>query len=116
MLHGIINFNVIKHVKSNPSLLPLLGVTTFGVSMIILNVIRTLAFSPDIVIRKRSNPRPWNHPYDKGEFVYMAIKRNLFKIEFIEGHEKRYKLFSTSDYKTPKIFENLKLRNEETTW
>ena len=77
----LIDFQFIKQLKSNYSLYPLVCIGFLGVGMALFQSIRTLVKSPDVVINRKKNPKPWNKFIkDDGQYV-------------------QYKYFTTEDYK-----------------
>jgi hypothetical protein len=78
----LINFSLKKQLKSNYSLYPLVLIGFLGISMAVFQSIRTLIRSPDVVINRKKNPKPWE------KFV-----KN-------DGEYVQYKYFTTEDYKS----------------
>ena len=68
MLHDIFKFNFIHTLKTNYSLIPLVLVTGFSLSLVLASSIRNLIWNPDVVIDRRHNPRPWEKLIDKGKY------------------------------------------------
>ena len=53
-----------KQIKSNYSLLPIAFTAAFGVAIGVFTIMRTLYQSPDVIIDREHNPRPyekWEH-------------------------------------------------------
>ncbi len=63
----IFKFEVFKQIKGNHSLLPIAVTTFFGFAIGVFTALRTLTQSPDVIIDRKHNPRPyekWEHkPY-----------------------------------------------------
>jgi hypothetical protein len=72
---------LIKQLKSNYSLMPIVFIGAFGVCLSAFQITRTLTRSPDVVINRSSNPKPYEKMlHEDGKFV-------------------QYKYFTTLDYK-----------------
>jgi hypothetical protein len=76
----LFEFTLLKQVKGNYSLIPLVLIGAFGVSLSAFQIIRTLSRSPDVSINRVGNPRPYER----------------FITE--DGKPVQYKYFSTVDY------------------
>jgi hypothetical protein len=81
----IFEFTMIKQLKSNYALLPIVLVGCFGASLSAFAIIRTLSRSPDVSINRVGNPRPY--------------ERLLTE----DNKPVQYKYFSTLDYKKLQI-------------
>ena len=89
----LFEFQMLKQLKSNYSLYPLVFVGFLGISLASFQIVRTLIRSPDCIVNRRKNPHPWEKLLtDDGKYI-------------------QYKYFSTKDYKIlaesnerPKIF------------
>ena len=73
-------FEVLKQLKGNYSLLPIAFVCVFGLGLCGFQIIRTALRSPDVSINRVGNPQPYNK--------YLTE----------DGKAIRYKYFSTFDY------------------
>jgi hypothetical protein len=60
MFHDIIKLDVWRQVKGNYSLVPLVGLNIFCVTIAFMSGLRTLIKSPDVVIDRKRNPKPWD--------------------------------------------------------
>ena len=76
----IIDFPIMKQIKGNYSLLPVVFVCAFGVALSSFQIARTLLKNPDVHLNKTKNPRPWE------------------KLETTDGKAIQFKYFSTKDY------------------
>ena len=83
----IVKFEAWKQLRNNYSLFPIIIVTGFGLTVFGSMLYHTLAHSPDISIRRRSNPRPFE------KFVKE------------DGTGVQYKLYSSTDYSKYKLDE-----------
>ena len=70
MLHGIINFNLMHQIKTNPSLLPMIVIGGIGSILAVLSSIRHLVKDPDVVIDRKHNPKPWDSKTANGNDYY----------------------------------------------
>ena len=71
---------ILKHLKSNYALYPIVFVGVFGMGLSAFQIIRTLAKSPDVCINRVGNPKPYEN--------YVTA----------DGKAVQYKYFSTLDY------------------
>ena len=76
----LFEFQMVKQLKKNYSLYPIVFIGIFGMGLASFQIIRTLIRSPDVSINRRGNP----NPYD-----------NLITPE---GKYVQYKYFTTLDY------------------
>jgi len=87
--------SLVNQVKRNYSLIPLVCLGVFGISIGVFSITRTLMKSPDVSIDRRGNPRPYEQMLDN------------------EGKPKKYRFFSkkldygTVDSDRPKIEKDL---------
>ena len=77
----LFQFDIMRQVKNNYALVPLVFVIGFGTFLCSWQMLRTVTKNPDIIVNRRDNP----HPYERLEK---------------DGQYKRFKYFSTIDYKT----------------
>jgi NADH dehydrogenase (ubiquinone) 1 alpha subcomplex subunit 4 len=73
---------MLKQVKSNYSLYPLVFIGALGMGLAGFQIIRSLVRSPDIHFNRRNNPDPWN------------------KLMTEDGKYVQFKYFTTLDYKS----------------
>ncbi len=59
MFYNLIRPNVWQQLKGNYSLAPLVGLNIFCVTLALASGLRTLVKSPDVIVDRRHNPRPW---------------------------------------------------------
>jgi hypothetical protein len=71
---------MMKHLKNNYSLVPIVVVCLFGCALPAFQILRTLAKNPDVHLNKTKNPRPWE------------------KLETPDGKPIQFKYFTTRDY------------------
>ena len=76
----MIDFPIMKQVRKNYSLFPIVVVVGFGCALSAFAIVRTLTRSPDVSINRRGNPKPYEY------------------LETKDGNAVRYKYFSTLDY------------------
>ncbi len=77
----LFNLDIARQIKNNYALIPLVFVIGFGSCLCSWQMLRTVTKSPDIIVNRRGNPEPYKGLEQDGQF-------------------KRYKYFSTLDYKT----------------
>lgn len=77
---------IVKQLKGNYSLIPLVAVLGFGVSLCAFSSFRNLLKSPDVVFNKK-NQRQFDHYINE------------------DGTAKQYKYFSTHDYSKIKVID-----------
>jgi hypothetical protein len=71
---------MVRQVKSNYALYPLVFIGFLGMGLASFQIIRSLIRSPDIHFNRRSNPDPWN------------------KLVTDDGKPVQFKYFKTIDY------------------
>ena len=76
----LFEIGILKNVKSNYSLMPIVFIGTFGLCLATAAVTRTLMKSPDIAINKTSEKKPYERYLEE------------------DGRHVQYKLFTTLDY------------------
>ena len=76
----LFEFSMIKQLRANYSLLPIVFIGVFGLGLSAFQIVRTLSLSPDISINKKSN----QHPFEK------YLKE--------DGKHVQYKYYSTMNY------------------
>jgi hypothetical protein len=76
----LFSFDIARQVKNNYALVPLVFVIGFGTALCSWQMFRTVTKSPDIIVNRRGNPHPYEYLEKDGEY-------------------KRYKYFSTINYK-----------------
>ena len=67
MVKGLVSFNIKKHLKGNYSLIPLVAVGIFGLSIMTASSLRTLIMNPDVIIDRKNNPKPLDTFNDAGK-------------------------------------------------
>ena len=72
---------LLKQVKANYSLYPLVFIGCLGVGLASFQIVRSLIRSPDVHVNKRNNPDPWN------------------KLQGEDGQYHQFKYLTTLDYK-----------------
>ena len=73
-------FSLMKQIKGNYSLLPIVFAVGVGCTLCAFHITRLLVKSPDIHLNKNKNPRPWEY------------------LETPEGKAVQYKYYSNLDY------------------
>ena len=76
----LVKFEILKQLRSNYSLIPIVFAGAFGMGLCVWQICRTLARSPDVHINRPGNPTPYNNYLTK------------------DGKSIRYKYFSYMDY------------------
>ena len=74
-------FTMMKQLRSNYSLLPIVFVGIFGMGLSAFQIVRTLALSPDVCLNKKGSQKP----YEK----YLTD----------DGRHVQYKYYAQMDYK-----------------
>ncbi len=76
----IFRIEILQQIKKNYSLVPIFAIAVFGMSLSAFAIFRTVSRSPDVIVNRPGNPKPYNNYLTKdGKFV-------------------QYKYFSTMDY------------------
>ncbi len=75
----LFNLNIVKQVRGNYALVPLVLTIGFGSGICLWQMFRTVVWNPDVIPNKVKNPKP-----------YLAFEK--------DGHYKQFKYFSTVDY------------------
>jgi hypothetical protein len=69
---------IMKHIKGNYSLIPIVFVCAVGCALPAWQIARTLAKNPDVHLNKTKNPRPWENLEGPGgkaiQFKYFTTK------------------------------------------
>jgi hypothetical protein len=86
-----VSFPMMKQLKGNYSLIPLVAIAAFGCALATFHGFRQLFKSPDAVFNRKGNPRPYEH---------------LLKDD---GTPVQYKYYSKHDYKNFKDEDRPKL-------
>jgi NADH dehydrogenase (ubiquinone) 1 alpha subcomplex subunit 4 len=96
--------SLVHQLKRNYSLVPLVCLGFFGVSIGIFTITRTLMKSPDVSIDRKGNPRPYEKMIDS------------------EGKPQKYRFFSkkleyssTVDSERPKLEKDLHSNKQQTS-
>lgn len=76
----LIEFSIMRQLKANYSLLPIVFIGVFGMSLSAYQIIRTLTRSPDICLNKKGDQKP----YEK----YLTD----------DGRHVQYKYYAKMDY------------------
>jgi NADH dehydrogenase (ubiquinone) 1 alpha subcomplex subunit 4 len=76
----MIEFPMMKQIKGNYSLLPIVLIVGFGMGLSVFAMGRNLLRSPDVSINRRGNPKPYERLVNQ------------------DGSAVQYKYFSTLDY------------------
>ena len=79
-MDNLVEFNLLKQLKKNYALIPIVFIGVFGLGLSAFQITRTLTQSPDIKLNRLSEEKP----YEK------YLKQN--------GKHVQYKYFSTMDY------------------
>ena len=77
----IFQLDIGKQVRGNYALVPLVFTIGFGSALCLYQMFRTITSNPDLIVDRQNNPKPYNN-FEK------------------DGVYKRFKYFSTIDYKT----------------
>jgi hypothetical protein len=76
----LFKIDILKHLKCNHYLIPFVTLTAIAVGLGAFTMARTLLESPDVIINRRSNPRPWEK--------WQHDEYNLIKTHKPESFEK----------------------------
>ncbi len=57
----LFKIDVFRQIKGNYSLLPIIVLTPIAFGMAAFSMMRTSVKSPDVIINRVSNPKPWEH-------------------------------------------------------
>ena len=75
----LVEFTMMKQLRKNYALIPIVLVGAFGMGLCAFQITRTLTTSPDVSINRKGNPKPYENFIRDGKYV-------------------QYKYFSTMDY------------------
>ncbi len=73
----LFSFDMFKNIKTNYSLLPITMLASFGLAAGVFTMSRTLMRSPDVIVDRVNNPKPYEHWKDKQyRFFRQTIEKN----------------------------------------